>query len=195
MNEVILTGIIESYWTDGQTSHIRVFSRQSGSGADVEPEILYYGKLPRFVKKRERVRITGFLQKHVGKNDKGGWIVSQRIVATKILKRKTQCEEIFGVPGSYFEPPMISILLKGVVKKVFTEKGWVRIQIKTDGQEEETDLTLHMHLDEIKERQKIPAVNDTICCVCTLSTRNKKNGDKNIILEDIMVSDLAIQQK
>lgn len=161
------------------------------NGTDVFPRIYCPKEVYKEFKKHSRIKVIGHISSRVVREN-GKFKRTQQIVADSLELEQTLTEDYFGIKGKFFKDFTVSILLKGKLKSINRASGWSKLVLNIPTKTNPNN-TVIVNMKDI-DRPIQYSVGDTICAVCGLSTPQKVINEKNVIYEDIVVSDLAVEK-
>ena len=194
VNQVEVEGRIESISKTEAGTIVKVASKQGNcarGGVDVSPCFLFKTETDSVscLKVGARIKVTGYMESFKYQNFEGNWMIGHRLIGVKAEKRKTLCENIFGVDGYYFAQPSVQAMFSGIIKKISEDNGWYRITLSADTDEGKNEIKLNCPKKEFSEMLK---VDDLMCCACTMTTKVKETYNKQRMYTDLIIEDLAI---
>lgn len=192
VNKVNYTGsLIDRKSFNNEYDRITVISK---NGKDVFVSFLCRKeKLENISRKKVRVNISGHIETHAEQIKSGAYVNKQHFYVDSIEESHTILENSFGVKGKFYPAPNAEVYIAGKLSDVRQEKDWYRYTVVVDDDVAEREPSTIVLSQRKLDRHPDLKAGDSICCVCSLSTPQKKVGDNIVIhYEDLIVSDLAV---
>ena len=130
-NKIIASGVVAEIKEKRGYHQINFVTKQMGSSWNVNLKMVYYKKLPDWVKRGSKADIEGYLETVPFVDESGKKYTKQRFVVTEFRKKETQTMDAFGIEGMYTAPFEFKALLSGKITHIKEEDKWIRLTILT----------------------------------------------------------------